>query len=471
MKSFKFLSLLIIIILLSKSNTIGYSQTNDNISYYIVQIGDTLGVIASKFGVTINQITELNNIQNADIISPGQKIAIPGLTGISGLITPTVIQIGESFESIVIKYQIDPVSLIKLNHITSTGALYPGTELLIPLQENNPILFLQQIGDSGITFLESSARLNLNPQEILLINKKLDGINFFNHDSILYRKTGTVDVIANYPFFTENLTISPLPIKQGATEIIRLISKSPQSFTGELDGFSLFFFTNDNVNYYALQGVSAMAEQGLANLRISSDSGTVDSIVLDQNVLITSGNFETDPPLQVDPAKIDPSYTKPEEDMVRELVSHFTPEKYWTGKFESPAFYQEYNSVFGNRRTYNNNPDVTFHTGIDFAGGVSLPVISPADGKVVFAGLLPIRGNAIFIDHGLGVYSGYFHQNKLEVAAGDFVVKGQKIGEVGNTGRVDRANEYPGAGGHLHWEIWVNGVQVNPFDWLNNEYP
>ena len=69
-----------------------------------------------------------------------------------------------------------------------------------------------------------------------------------------------------------------------------------------------------------------------------------------------------------------------------------------------------------------------------------------------------VRGNATFIDHGWGVYSAYYHQKEINVGVGQQVQAGQLIGQIGATGRV--------TGPHLHWEIWVNGIQVNPLDWL-----
>ena len=74
-----------------------------------------------------------------------------------------------------------------------------------------------------------------------------------------------------------------------------------------------------------------------------------------------------------------------------------------------------------------------------------------------------MRGNTTIIDHGWGVYSGFWHQSKFDVQVGDIVEQGQVIGEVGGTGRV--------TGPHLHWELWVNGIQVDPLDWLTNTYP
>ena len=120
-------------------------------------------------------------------------------------------------------------------------------------------------------------------------------------------------------------------------------------------------------------------------------------------------------------------------------------------------------SQFGNPRSYNGSAYNFFHTGLDFCGGVGTEIYAPADGTVVFAGPLTVRGNATMIDHGWGVYSGYMHQSEIKVSAGDKVEAGQLIGLVGNTGRV--------TGPHLHFEIWAGGVQIDPMDWLEQEFP
>jgi murein DD-endopeptidase MepM/ murein hydrolase activator NlpD len=81
----------------------------------------------------------------------------------------------------------------------------------------------------------------------------------------------------------------------------------------------------------------------------------------------------------------------------------------------------------------------------------------------VFAGQLEVRGNATIIDHGWGVFTGYWHQSEIDVQVGNLVEVGQVIGLVGGSGRV--------SGPHLHWELWVNGIPVDPLEWLVNEYP
>ena len=128
-----------------------------------------------------------------------------------------------------------------------------------------------------------------------------------------------------------------------------------------------------------------------------------------------------------------------------------------------PVFAGCYSSKFGNRRSYNGGEYLYFHTGLDLCGQVGDPVYAAAPGTVVFTGSLTVRGNATMIDHGWGVYTAYMHQSEILVSEGDHVEEGQLIGKVGNTGRVE--------GPHLHFEVIVGGIQVDPLEWLDQGYP
>ena len=221
----------------------------------------------------------------------------------------------------------------------------------------------------------------------------------------------------------------------------------------------------------ALQGIHALLEPGVYPLRLDATLPDGNKQSYEQFVLIVSGNYPDDPLLYVDPATIDPAATEPELQQLIQIIMPTNPTKNWTGDFISPANGYEENtfptSLYGNRRTYiGQGTQLTingFHSGVDFGGGTGLPITSPAAGKVVFAGPLTVRGNATVIDHGWGVYSGFWHQSTIQVQVGDLVEQNQIIGLVGGTGRA--------TGPHLHWELWVNGVQVDPLDWLNQAYP
>jgi murein DD-endopeptidase MepM/ murein hydrolase activator NlpD len=128
-----------------------------------------------------------------------------------------------------------------------------------------------------------------------------------------------------------------------------------------------------------------------------------------------------------------------------------------------PVFAGCYSSRFGSRRSYNGGEYIYFHSGLDFCGQVGDPIYAAASGTVVFTGALTVRGEATMIDHGWGVYTAYMHQSEILVNVGDRVEKGELIGKVGNTGRVE--------GPHLHFEVIVGGVQADPLEWLNQEFP
>ncbi len=98
-----------------------------------------------------------------------------------------------------------------------------------------------------------------------------------------------------------------------------------------------------------------------------------------------------------------------------------------------------------------------FHGGVDFPADAGTPVRSAADGIVRLAEPLPLSGNAVMIDHGLGVVSSYLHMSAIEVRAGQRVQKGEVVGLVGSTGLA--------TGPHLHWGLTINGVRVNPMPW------
>ena len=121
------------------------------------------------------------------------------------------------------------------------------------------------------------------------------------------------------------------------------------------------------------------------------------------------------------------------------------------------------NSLFGTRRSYNDGALWGYHAGVDLCGGLGTPIYAAADGVVVLAENLEVRGGAVILDHGWGVYTGYWHLSAIEVQPGQQVQAGDEIGLAGSTGR--------STGPHLHWELWVGGVPVNPLTWLQQAWP
>ena len=116
--------------------------------------------------------------------------------------------------------------------------------------------------------------------------------------------------------------------------------------------------------------------------------------------------------------------------------------------------------IFGVKRIYNQGIKSWFHGGIDIAALGGTPIISPADGCVVLTEPFTAHGNTVLIDHGYGVITAYLHLRKILVKNGEMVKRGGIIGEVGTTGS--------STGNHLHFQINVNGIKVDPYDFLES---
>jgi murein DD-endopeptidase MepM/ murein hydrolase activator NlpD len=101
-----------------------------------------------------------------------------------------------------------------------------------------------------------------------------------------------------------------------------------------------------------------------------------------------------------------------------------------------------------------------FHRGIDIAAQAGTPITAPADGIITFAGDKGLMGNMVTIEHGFGMVTRYGHTQKILIKKGDRVKRGQEIALVGNTGR--------STGPHVHYEIHLNGVAVNPMNYFFN---
>lgn len=110
-------------------------------------------------------------------------------------------------------------------------------------------------------------------------------------------------------------------------------------------------------------------------------------------------------------------------------------------------------SIYGSQRILNGKPRHP-HMGVDIAAPTGTPLHAPADGKITLCSEMVLSGNTVMIDHGYGLRSTVMHLHKVFVKKGDFVKKGQVIGEVGQTGRA--------TGPHVHWGMsWYN-VRLDP---------
>ncbi len=465
-KMFKRVTIILVLIVIITPGVTQTVSAQSSGPVYIVQAGDTLSYIASRFNVPLNELLAANPGIDPNLLNQGQQVVIPGLEGVTGILGTEVINFGDSLRSLSRRTQVSDAQLIKLNRLVSPTELYVGISMIVPVQEGQAKLNSRMSASAGESLLELAIKQGSDPWTLTSINR-LSGTWDTLPNDILYSPTGNDEGGTGLPSAFISASISPLPMTQGGTEVVRLQVKDGYSVSGILVDHPLRFFPS-NSDQVALQGIHALLDTGVYPLRVEATlpDGTRQSY--EQMVLVTSGNYlSEDIPLN-DPSTLDPAVTEPELQQITSTTNIVSSERYWSGVFISPSVYSDcFTSRYGTRRLYKViNSDIEipgFHSGLDFCGGEGLQISAPASGQVVFSGPLTVRGNATIIDHGWGVYSGFWHQSQSYVNVGDFVEQGQVIGLVGGTGRV--------TGPHLHWEVWVNGVQVNPLDWLNQAYP
>jgi len=141
-----------------------------------------------------------------------------------------------------------------------------------------------------------------------------------------------------------------------------------------------------------------------------------------------------------------------EYNLSQKAKNTFTPIKLKDWKMIEPAKGQ-ISSEFGVRRFINNQPR-NRHGGMDIAAPEGTKISAPLNGEIIIASNFFYKGNVIYINHGAGLVSSYSHLSKIQVKKGDTVKKGDLIGLIGQTGRV--------TGPHLHWEIYLMGIAINP---------
>lgn len=456
--------LLLILLLAFPSQIVSAQDTQPTGPVYVVQSGDTFYSIAVKFGVSVDAITAANPSINPNALSIGAEVVIPGMEGVSGKLLTETIQLGENLRSLSIHNQIAEDQVVRLNRITSPAEVYAGASLIIPEQQKAQSPQSQFLLGQNQSLFQVAVQQNLNPWLLAEINQLDSTWDILPGEAVFDQVANDSEQATLISPTIKSIKVDPLPIQQGETTEIKITTTQPVEFSGSLANNDLKFFPDGENTYVALQGIYARADPGIYPFTLQGKLNDGTQFSFEQMVVLEALGYATEKINGVEAETLDPTVTKPEDDLVASVVSKATPDKYWNGVFVVPGYDPNWiTSWFGTRRAYNGGPVSAFHTGVDYGGGTGLPVKAAAPGVVVLAEPLTVRGNAIIIDHGWGIYTGYYHQSKLEVKVGDKVEAGQEIGLYGGTGRV--------TGPHLHWDLFVNGIQVNPLTWLEKVFP
>ena len=430
---------------------------------YIVEYGDTLSWIAQRFDTTLDQLMTLNDIQPDDMLRPGDRLLIPSLEGMQGILSTEYVTLGSSLTSLSRRSQTDTAVLVKANRLTSPSELFIGREIIMTTQENGSFMTTLPAINPGQSFLEASVLSGKNTWLLTEMNGLASPTMGMPIDTYYMPSAEANSSNLALPGI-KSIILDNLPLYQGDTFLIEVESDQPVTIKADLASIQPTFVDMGGVQM-AYGGIHALTEPGVYPLTMTVTYPNGSEYRFDQLVMISSGNYVTDQPLQVDPESIGTEAEKAENAKFKSIITNVTPAQQWDGLWYSPA--QDADCIisqFGSRRTYNDDPGVYYHTGLDLGYCKGTDVYAPAGGTVV--GVFPnqvVRGNSIVIDHGLGIYTTYMHLNEILVNQGDVVESGQLIGIIGTTGR--------STGPHLHFEVDIQGTPVNPLTWLRRAFP
>jgi murein DD-endopeptidase MepM/ murein hydrolase activator NlpD len=464
------LALFLILIILTFFKTESTSAQNIEAEgpYYLVQEGDSLWGISNRFGISLEELQVANEITDPSQLTIGMHILIPGIQGVSGRVDVLQVKYGDSLQSLSYRYQISEKDFVQLNRLTNPDQLIAGSYIVVPIENEQDTLYHRIVLAPGQSILELAVQNDANPWEWIFDQRLWRSWALLPGNLIKTQipiEHNSVSIINSLPASFNRVEITPFPPVQGKTIVIKVDAPPGIVINGSLNEWELNFFSQED-DYIALQGIHTLTEAGVYTLALSGQLNNGVVFNYSQPILINSTEYIYDPVLIVDPETVDPKVTQPEAELWASLGKTVTQEKMWNGLFVSPVpseLTECWTSFFGNRRSYNGSMYDYFHSGLDFCGRVGTELYAPAAGEVVFTDFLVVRGGVVVIDHGWGVYSAYDHLSEILVKPGDLVQPGQAIGLGGETGRT--------TGPHLHWEVWVGGVQIDPVDWLEQVYP
>lgn len=226
-------------------------------------------------------------------------------------------------------------------------------------------------------------------------------------------------------------------------------------------GEPLHFDADSGGSFRALVGIPVDTKDSLRlTIAIVRTSGAADTVR--QWLPVAPGEY------RLEKLTVAPRYGgKPNAELAKRIVEEYrkaaavSTQAHETAPLWSEPFLlpreSRVTSGFGSGREFNGKVQ-SRHTGLDLAGAVGAPVRAANRGIVRLVGDFYYAGNAVYIDHGGGLVTAYFHLSRVSVAEGDTVARGEVIGEVGATGRV--------TGPHLHWVARYGSISLDPMSVL-----
>ncbi len=376
---------------------------------YVVRSGDTLASIAANLGIPLEVLVATNQLFDVDALDVGQVLQLPrGATRSAVIARP-----GDTIQTVALREGLSVPRLAILNHTSPTARLFPGQQIrLLPNTAAAPTRF----GSVHVISVPSV---------------------------VVQGQAGWVEAVVDRPLSLEAdwngapLGIRPLAILnrgEAGEEVTVWGGYVPTAASMEPGVYPV------SLSYRAANGVTVTRSFPVF---VQAHGFPVQEISLppDQNALIEQ------------------EISQEELDYLAPVWTRTATPIQWRGPFELPLpATAPTTSVYGVRRNYNSAQFFSIHTGQDFAAPGGSPVHAPADGIVALAEPLTVRGISVILDHGAGLFTGYWHLQEALVTPGEKVRAGDPIGLVGTTGR--------STGEHLHWELRIYGIAVDPMPFL-----
>ena len=272
---------------------------------------------------------------------------------------------------------------------------------------------------------------------------------------------------ANWTIRTE-----PAKLVNGAPFLLQVKPTTKlDTLTGTWFGHSLTFTYNaTSKTWFALAGVSFDTAPGKYTLELTGSSASTKApVTVARAFPVADAHY---PKIKVELA-VEKKFTEPSPEQQAEIAEavkvkqdYFgrvtpTSEREWDGNFTAPADAPN-SDVYGSQRIFNGKAQRE-HQGLDYRVPTGTPVAAMNSGTVLLARFLYYEGNCVFLDHGQGLVTVYFHMSELKVKEGDTVKRGQIIGLSGGTGRA--------TGPHLHVGVRWQGTYLDPGRLLQLQLP
>ncbi len=420
---------------------------------HIVAAGETLFSIAQRYGVDTTTLAQFNDLADPREIFVGQPLSLPLSEGLPRADwEPHTLNLAETFSWLAQRSGFDWLVLARANRVLNPGALRLGQSILVP-PLGTPLTV--RVAPVGETWLTLALRHDLPYWELARLNPApiFAGAEWVQPGAL---------TAAPVPYPVMALTLSPQPVVRGEAAVLSVETAEMASCTISYLDQTQSCYRQDATHLFAFISLSPVFNPGeyTVELVVQYD-GT--EIVVDLPLVVGPGRFGYE---RIDVSGslsqlMDAALMETERSALDAVADLRTQQRYWEVPFDFPV-QAAISSYFGSRRSYGGSYN-TYHSGVDFRAGTGTPVLVPAAGQVVLAQKLAVRGNAIMVDHGWGLVTGYWHLSQIDVAVGDWVSRGQVIGRVGNTGL--------STGSHLHWEMWVDAKPVNPLQWVEPFFP